>query len=53
MWFDLCAARSTGLKHKKYSKARDSVAKKMTSSQIAKAQGLAREWKPKKEVQEK
>jgi hypothetical protein len=43
MWFNLAAARGH-LEAKNY---RDSTAKKMTLSQIAKAQRLAREWKPK------
>jgi TPR repeat protein len=45
MWYNLAAAQ--GLENGK--KARDFVAKRMTSSQIEKAQTLAAEWKPKKE----
>ncbi len=43
MWFNLAAAR--GLKFPE--KRRDRLAKKMTPAQIAEAQKLAREWKPK------
>ena len=49
MWWNIAASRSTGEQNKKYSKARDIIAKLMTPSQIAEAQKLAREWKPKKE----
>jgi hypothetical protein len=44
-WFNLAAA--TGAKDAK--EMRDIVAAKMTSAQIAEAQRLAREWKPKPE----
>ena len=44
MWVNLSAAQG----HKKAVKARDILAKKMTPDQIAEAQRLAREWKPKK-----
>ena len=47
-WVNLAAAQSQGDKQKKYSEARDTIAKKMTPQQIAEAQRLAREWKPKK-----
>ncbi len=43
MWYNLAAAK----KHA-YSLERDRIAKKMTSAQIAKAQEMARSWKPKK-----
>jgi len=43
MWFNLAAAQ--GNQHAR--KARDIVAKKMTPAQLAKAQRLARKWKPK------
>ena len=43
-WFNLAAAR--GNKHAAGN--RDWLAKKMTPAQIAEAQRLAREWKPKK-----
>ncbi len=42
MWFSLAAARGGG----DYAKVRDQVAKLMTPAQIAEAQRLAREWKP-------
>ena len=53
MWFNLAASRfpaSEGEKRKQTVKNRDIVASKMTPYQIAEAQRLAREWKPKKEV---
>ena len=43
MWFNLAAA----LGDEKALKTRDALAKNMTSEQIAEAQRLAREWKPK------
>jgi TPR repeat protein len=43
MWFNLAAAQG----HANAKKGRDIVAKLMTSEQIAEAQRLAREWKPK------
>jgi TPR repeat protein len=43
MWFNLSAAKG-GMNAAKF---RDSLAKKMTPAQIAEAQKLAREWKPK------
>ena len=47
MWLDLAASRVSGDDQKKYGDARGWVAKMMTSPQIAEAQRLAREWKPK------
>jgi hypothetical protein len=48
MWFNLSAARSEpGDAHDIAVRARDMVAAKMTTAQIAEAQKLAREWKPK------
>ena len=44
MWFNLAA----GSGHLRASMARDELALKMTPGQIAKAQRLAREWKPRK-----
>ena len=44
MWFNLAA----GAGHLRASMARDELALKMTPGQIAKAQRLAREWKPRK-----
>ena len=46
-WFNLAASRVTGEDANKYRKTRDLVAEKMTTAQIAEAQRLAREWKPK------
>ena len=46
MWFNLAAA-SGGDDRERYAKNRDEIAKKMTAEQIAEAQRLAREWKPK------
>jgi TPR repeat protein len=49
MWFDLSAARfppSKGESRDSALKARDFVIFKLTTPQIAKAQKLAREWKP-------
>jgi TPR repeat protein len=43
MWFNLAAAQG----NENGKKNRDIVAKRMTSEQIAEAQRLAREWKPK------
>ena len=42
MWFNLAAAQG----EKVATDLRDSLAKKMTSAQIAEAQKLASEWKP-------
>jgi hypothetical protein len=42
MWTNLAA-----VKNKDYLKLRDTIALNMTPSQIAEAQQLAREWKPK------
>ncbi len=44
MWFNLAAAKG----EENARKRRDNVAKKMTPAQIAEAQRLAREWRPKK-----
>ncbi len=43
MWYNLAAARG----QKDAGKFRDSLAEKMTPAQIAEAQRMAREWKPK------
>jgi len=43
MWYNLAAAQG----QKDTGDLRDSLAKKMTPAQIAEAQKLAREWKPK------
>ena len=43
MWYNLSAAHGEN----RSAEARDALAKQMTSAQIAEAQRLAREWKPK------
>jgi uncharacterized protein len=52
-WFNLAASRSTLASnrgnHESAIKMRDLVATKMTPAQIAEAQKLAREWKPRQE----
>ena len=50
MWFNLAAAQAgQGTRYKDVAvKARDTAAAKMSPGQIAEAQRLAREWKPKK-----
>jgi alkylhydroperoxidase/carboxymuconolactone decarboxylase family protein YurZ len=47
MWINLAASVSAGDDQRTYSSARDAVAAGMTAGQIAEAQRLAREWKPK------
>ena len=48
MWYSLAVANSElDQARKLWAKNRDSTAKKMTADQIAEAQRLAREWKPK------
>jgi TPR repeat protein len=52
MWFNLAASRYPAAEQKSREeaiKARNSIASKMTPDQIAEAQKLAREWKPKME----
>jgi TPR repeat protein len=44
MWYNLSAAHG----ERRAAEARDALANKMTPTQIAEAQRLAREWKPKK-----
>ena len=48
MWFNLAASHRTILcaSHLRRSKAATQVAAKMTPDQIAEAQRMAREWKP-------
>ena len=46
MWLDLSAARS----FEEAPSKRDSLTRKMTEGQIAEAQKLAREWRPKPEA---
>ncbi len=49
MWFNLAASSfPPGEDHDIAVKNRDNVAKRMTPAQIAEAEKLAREWKPKK-----
>ncbi len=49
VWYNLAVSKlPPGEVRDKAVKARDVVAKRMTPAQIAKAQKLAREWKPKK-----
>ena len=47
LWFDLAASQSSAPGAEKAVKNRDIIASQMTPAQIAKAQRLAREWKPK------
>ncbi len=47
MWFDLAASRFSALGAENAVKNRDLAASKMTPAQLAEAQRLAREWKPK------
>ncbi len=50
MWSNLAISRYLPGRHRDFAvKFRDTVAAKMTPAQIAEAQGLAREWKPKRE----
>jgi uncharacterized protein len=49
MWLSLAALRGSGEEQKQFTNARDVAAKKMTPEQIAEAQRLAQEWKPKAE----
>ena len=46
-WVNLSASTSQGETNEKYAKLRKLIAEKMTPAQIAEAQRLAREWKPK------
>ena len=50
-WINLATSRSTGEERENFVKVRHSIAEEMTPEQIAEAQRLAREWKPK--MQEK
>ena len=50
MWVNLAVSRFTESEGEQAVKNRDFVASKMTPAQIAEAERLAREWKPKKEV---
>ncbi len=56
MWLNLAASRypnSAKEAHDKAVKDRDLIASKMSPTQIAKAEKLAREWKPKKKRSER
>lgn len=47
MWVNLAASGATGDDQRKFAAGRDLLAGKMTAEQIAEAQRLAREWRPK------
>ena len=47
LWFNLAASRAKVDYRKQIADARDKTAAKMTPAQLAEAQRLAREWKPK------
>ena len=47
MWVNLAASRSQGEAVEDLARTRELIAERMTSAQIAEAQRLAREWKPK------
>jgi len=47
LWYNLAASSRTGDDRETAVKNRDLLAEKMTAEQIAEAQRLAREWKPK------
>ena len=47
MWLNLAASRASGANAKSYAELRDTVAGRMTPQQVAEAQRLASEWKPK------
>ena len=47
MWFDLSARYLEGVERDRMVQIRDVIASDMTPAQIAEAQKLAREWKPK------
>jgi TPR repeat protein len=47
MWLNLAASRASRTDAKSYAEVRDDLAGKMTPQQIAEAQRLVREWKPK------
>ena len=46
-WANLAASRSQGEALESFAKTRVALAERMTPAQIAEAQRLAREWKPK------
>jgi len=47
MWYNLAASDLTGEYKERNVKSRDLIAKEMTAEEIAEAERLAREWKPK------
>ena len=47
MWFDLSARYLEGVERDRMVQIRDVIASKMTPAQIAEAERLARDWKPK------
>jgi TPR repeat protein len=47
MWVNLATSHATGEDRQKLATLRDTIAGQMTAQQIAEAQHLAREWKPK------
>ena len=47
LWLNLAASRWTAKDRGRAATIRDEVAEKMTPDQLAEAQRLAREWKPK------
>lgn len=49
MWLNLGASQLTGDEHKRAAEARDALAEKMTPEQVARAQEMARGWKPRLE----
>jgi len=46
LWINLAASRASGETRSNGPRSRDRLARKMTAQQIAEAQRLAREWKP-------
>jgi hypothetical protein len=47
VWVNLAASTPQGETNERYAKLRKLIAEEMTPAQIAEAQRLAREWKPK------
>ena len=46
-WINLAVSRATTGEAEDFRSLRDSLAERMTASQVAEAQRLAREWQPK------
>ena len=46
LWLNLAASQASGDNRRVFADSRDALARKMSPSQIAEAQRLAREWKP-------